>query len=105
MRIEYTCSGGYGGLRFAYHCETEALPAAEARAILDLIDAARALELDEKQISANSRNIPDDFFCRLTLSSGQIHKTLSFNELSAPENLRRLSAYLRKLAIQGQGSR
>ena len=102
MYIEYKCSGGYGGLRFAYQCEIDDLPAAEAQKILDLIDAARALELDPKQISANSRNIPDDFICRLTLSTDTINKTLSFNELSAPENLRRLSAYLRKLAAQQQ---
>ena len=104
MYIEYKCSGGYGGLRFAYQCETDNLPAVEAKTILDLIDAARVLELDPKQISANSRNIPDDFVCRLTISTGQINKTLSFNELSAPENLRRLSAYLRKLAAQQQGA-
>ena len=104
LYIEYKCTGGYGGLRFAYQGETDALPAAEAKKILDLIDAAGALEMDPKQISANSRNIPDDFVCRLTLSTGQINKTLSFNELSAPENLRRLSAHLRKLAAQQQGA-
>ena len=78
------------------------MPAAESKTILDLIDAARALELDPEQISAKSRSIPDDFVCRLTLSTAEMKKTLSFNELSAPENLRRLSAYLRKLAIEQQ---
>ena len=103
MRIEYKCSGGYGGLRLTYQCETDALPADESKTILDLIDAARALELDPNQISSKSRSIPDDFVCRLTLSTGEVKNSLSFNELSAPENLRRLSAYLRKLAIEQHG--
>ncbi|MGD2099967.1 MAG: hypothetical protein PVG35_20525 [Desulfobacterales bacterium] len=102
MYIEYKCSGGYGGLRLAYRCETDTLSADESKTILDLIDAARAWELDPKEISAKSRNIPDDFVCRLTLSTGEMKNSLSFNELSAPENLRRLSAYLRKLAIRQQ---
>lgn len=102
MRIEYECSGGYGGLRLTYQCETDALPAAESKKILDLIAAARVLELDPRQISAKSPRIPDDFDCRLTLSSAGKKKTLSFSELGAPENLRRLSVHLRKLAIKQQ---
>lgn len=102
MRIEYKCSGGYGGLRLTYQCETDALPADESKAILDLIDAARALELDPEQISSKSRNIPDDFVCRLTLATAEMKNSLSFNELSAPDSLRRLSVYLRKLAIKQQ---
>ena len=103
MRIEYKCSGGYGGLSLTYQCETDALPAAEAKVILDLIDAASAFELDPKQISSESLNIPDDFTCRLTLSTDQQKHTLSFREISAPENLRRLSVYLRKLALRDRG--
>lgn len=104
MRIEYQCSGGYGGLRLTYQCETDAMPAAEAKTILDLIEAARVLELSPKQVTSKSRSIPDDFVCRLTLSTGKAKKSLSFNELGAPESLRRLSTHLRKLAIQQQGA-
>ena len=104
MRIEYKCSGGYGGLSLTYQCETDALPATDAKVILDLIDAARAFELDPEQISSESRNIPDDFTCRLTLFTDQQKHTLLFQEISAPENLRRLSVYLRKLAIRDQSA-
>ena len=103
MRIEYQCSGGYGGLRFTYRDETDALPPAEAKVLLGLIEAANIFELTQKQLSKKSRNIPDDFTCRLTLSKAGKKKALSFNELGAPENLRRLSVYLRKLAIKKQG--
>ena len=103
MYIEYKCTGGYGGLRLSYQVETDALPAEESKTILDLIDAARVLKLDPKQVSAASRRIPDDFACLLTIVSKKDKQTLSFNELDAPESLRRLSAYLRKLAIQQQG--
>ena len=100
MRIDYQCSGGFGGLRLAYKGETDALPAAEAKLLLVLIDAANVFKLNPKQVSQKTRNIPDDFTCRLTLSMAGKKKILSFNELSAPETLRRLSAHLRKLAIK-----
>jgi hypothetical protein len=94
MHIEYQCSGGFGGLRLAYKGETDSLPAAEAKVLLDLIEAANVFELNPKQISQKSRNIPDDFTCRLTLSMAGKKKMLSFNELGAPETLRRLSAQI-----------
>ena len=103
MRIEYQCSGGFGGLRLAYQREIETLSAAEAKALLNLIEAANVFDLNQKQISQKSRSIPDDFSCRLTISTAQKKKTLSFSELSAPENLQRLSVHLRKLAIQQKG--
>ena len=104
MFIEYKCTGGFGGLRLAYKGETDALPAAEARALLDLIEAANVFDLNPAQVSQESGSIPDDFSCRLTLSTAGKKKTLSFNELGAPETLRRLSAHLRKLAIEKQNS-
>ncbi len=103
MHVEYECSGGFGGLHLAYQGEIETLPAAEARTLLDLIEAANVFDLNQKQISHKSRPIPDDFSCRLTLTTAEKKKSLSFNELTAPENLRRLSVHLRKLAIQQKG--
>jgi hypothetical protein len=102
MHIDYQCSGGFGGLRLVYKGETDALPDDEAKMLLDLIEAANVFELNPKQASQKSRNIPDDFTCRLTLSMAGKKKTLSFNELGAPESLRRLSVHLRKLAIKKQ---
>ena len=102
MRIDYQCSGGFGGLRLAYKGETDALPDAEAKMLLDLIETANVFEIDPDQVSQKTRNIPDDFTCRLTLSMAGKKKILSFNELGAPETLRRLSVHLRKLAIQKQ---
>jgi hypothetical protein len=102
MHIDYQCSGGFGGLRLAYKGETDALPDDEAKMLLDLIEAANVFELNQKQASQKCRNIPDDFTCRLTLSIAGKKKTLSFNELDAPESLRRLSVHLRKLAIKKQ---
>ena len=103
LYIEYQCSGGFGGLRLTYQGEVEALSAAETKMLKDLIDAAAVFDLSQKQIAQKSRSIPDDFSCRLTVSTAEKTKTLSFNELSAPEDLRRLSVHLRKLAIQQKG--
>lgn len=103
MHVKYECSGGFGGLRLAYQGEIEALPAAEAKILLDMIEAANLYDLNQKSISQKSRSIPDDFSCRITVSTAEKKKTLFFNELSAPENLRRLSVHLRKLAIQQSG--
>jgi hypothetical protein len=103
LYIEYNCSGGFGGLRLSYKGEIDTLPGAEAKMLLDLIEAANVFNLSEKHVSQKSRNIPDDFSCRLTLSKAGKTKTLSFNELAAPETLRRLSVHLRKLAVKKQG--
>ncbi|MGD9044964.1 MAG: hypothetical protein PVG06_14695 [Desulfobacterales bacterium] len=102
MYIEFKCSGGFGGLHLTYQGETDTLPAAEAEVLLDLIKAANVFDLSPGQIAQKSRSIPDDFSCRLTLSKAGKTKTVSFNELGAPENLRRLSVHLRKLAIKKQ---
>jgi hypothetical protein len=104
MRVEYKCSGGYGGLRLAYRGETDELPSEEAKMLFELIEASGVFDLTQKQLSKKSQTIPDDFSCQLTILKAGKKKTLSFNELSAPGNLRRLSVHLRKLAIQ-QGNR
>ncbi len=102
MLIEFECSGGYGGLRLSYRGDTNGLAPEEAKMLLDLIEASSVFDLSPKQISKKSRLIPDDFSCRLTLSTAEKKKTLSFNELDAPEKLRRLSVHLRKLAMKKQ---
>ena len=103
MRIEYKCSGGFGGLRLAYRGETDELPHEQAEELTHLVEASGIFELTAKQLSKQSPNIPDDFSCELTVLKAGKKKTLSFNELGAPENLRRLSVQLRKLAIQQRG--
>ena len=103
MRIEYKCSGGFGGLRLFYRGETDELPDEQAKELSDLVEAAGIFELTPKQLSQKSRRIPDDFACQLTVLKAGKRKTLSFDELGAPENLRRLSVHLRKLAIQQRG--
>lgn len=103
MRIEYKCSGGFGGLRLAYRGETEELPFEQAKELSDLVEASGVFELTPKQLSKKSPAIPDDFSCQLTVLKAGRKKTLSFSELGAPENLRRLSVHLRKLAIQQRG--
>ena len=104
MRVEYKCSGGYGGLRLAYRGEIDELPSDEAKQLFDLVEASGVFELTQKQLSEKAQKIPDDFSCQLTILKAGKKTTLSFNEMSAPGNLRRLSVHLRKLAIQ-QGDR
>lgn len=100
MLIEFECSGGYGGLRLVYWGETDELPSEEAKKLSELIEVSGVFDLTQKQLSKKSQTIPDDFSCQLTILKAGEKKTLSFNELSAPGNLRRLSVHLRKLAIK-----
>jgi Emfourin len=103
MRIEYKCSGGFGGLQLAYQGETDELPSEQAQELSDLVEASGIFELTPKQLSKKPPGIPDDFSCQLTVLKAGKRKTLSFNELGAPATLRRLSVRLRKLAIQKRG--
>jgi hypothetical protein len=100
MRIDYKCSGGFGGLRLAYQGETDELPSEQAKELSDLVEASGIFELTPKQLSKKSPSIPDDFACQLTVSRAGKKRTLSFSELGAPASLRRLSVHLRKLAIR-----
>lgn len=100
MRIDYKCSGGFGGLRLAYRGETDELPVEQAKELSDLVEASGIFELTPAQLSKKAPSIPDDFSCQLTVLRAGKKKTLSFSELGAPANLRRLSVHLRKLAIQ-----
>ena len=75
MHIEFECSGGYGGLRFAYQGEIDALPDAEAKVLRGLIEAADIFNLTPEQLSNKARPIPDDFACRLTLLKAGKKKT------------------------------
>ena len=103
MRIEYKCSGGYGGLRLTFRGETDELPPEEAKQLFDLVEASGVFDLTQKQLSEKAQTIPDDFSCQLTVLKAGKKTTLSFNELSAPGNLRLLSVHLRKLALKKQG--
>jgi len=102
MHIDYKCSGGFGGFRLTYRGDTDELPSEQARELSDLVEASGIFDLTPKQLSKKSRAIPDDFSCQLTVSKAGRRKTLTFNELGAPENLRRLSVHLRKLALKKQ---
>ena len=100
MRIDYKCSGGFGGLQLAYRGETDELPFDQAQELSDLVEASGIFELTPAQLSKKSPSIPDDFSCQLTVSKAGKKRTLTFNELGAPANLRRLSVHLRKLAVR-----
>jgi hypothetical protein len=89
--------GGYGGQRIYPSYE---LPSKQAKELADLVEAAGIFEISPKQLRQKSPNIPDDFSCQLTVFKAGKRKTLTFNELGAPENLRRLSVHLRKLALK-----
>jgi hypothetical protein len=98
MRIDFECSGGYANVRLAYHGNTDELPQEVAKEALRLVESSRVFDIEQSEVAPTSAGPPDVFFYRLSLQEGNRRKTLSFNDVTAPEALHPLLALLRKLA-------
>ena len=99
MRIDFEGSGGFAGLRMAYHADTDNLPQETAAELLALVESSGVRHLQQSDLASPQTGPPDVFSYRLSLSEGGEGKSLSFNDVTAPPALRPLLALLRKLAL------
>jgi hypothetical protein len=96
MRIDFECSGGFAALQLAYHSDTDELPTEVAEEISRLVESSGFFDLQQGEVTP----MPDVISYRLSLSQGDKKKSLSFNDITAPVELRPLLALLRKLAME-----
>ncbi len=99
MNIDFEREGGYAPLRLKYRANTEELPRDVAEKILDLIDRSGILELKQEDIQSPAK-YPDVFSYRITLSEDGGGKSLTFNDITAPDSLRPLLTFLQELALE-----
>ena len=97
MRIEFTRTGGFAGMRLVTSVDTEQLPAEQASTLDKLVGDAGFFELPENLAPATPA--PDRFEYHLTVDSVQKTHSIDVNEAGAPDSLRPLLNYLTTLAM------
>ena len=100
IRIDFECSGGYTNIRLVYHVNTDELPQEVANEILGLVESSKIFDLQQSEVSSTSEGPPDVFSYQLSLYEQNRMKSLSFNDVTAPETLKPLLAFLQELALE-----
>jgi hypothetical protein len=98
MHIDFESSGGYANIRLAYRANTAELPPEVASTLLRLIESSRVFELQQSDIASSKSGPPDVLSYKLTLHDVNKETSLSFNDVTAPEELRPLLSLLHDLA-------
>ncbi len=96
MRIQFERSGGFAGMRLAATIDTATLPAEQASALQDSIDAARFFDLPAN-IPAPP-NAADQFQYHVSIDAGSKKHTVDVGEGSASPALSALLQQLTTLA-------
>ena len=96
MRIDYERTGGFAGMRLAAQIDTAALPADQARALQDSIEAAHFFDLPAR-IPA-SPEVSDQFHYHVAMEAEDKRHTVDVGEASASPALQELLQQLTVLA-------
>ncbi|BAZ22772.1 hypothetical protein NIES4073_36590 [Kalymmatonema gypsitolerans NIES-4073] len=94
MKVKFSQSGGYAGLRRGCELDTDSLSPAEAAKLQSLVEQSGILQ-------AQSRHTPharDLFNYNITVETSEGAPTVSFDDLSLPENAQPLLEYLQSCA-------
>ena len=98
MRIEFTRSGGFAGMRVAKVLNTDEMPEAEALALKELVTSAGFFDLPE---SLRSRGA-DKFQYEITIESDGRTHTVTADEGAVPSALVPLVKRLESYALSRQ---
>lgn len=100
MKIDFTRSGGFAGMRLAVRIDTDTLPSTEADRLRLLIEEGRFFNLPASLKS----NLPggDRFQFRIKVEEGGKRKEVFADEAVVPETLRPLIDYLTDWARSSQ---
>lgn len=97
MKIQFTRSGGFAGIRTQITLDLDDLPTAERKAIRSLVDQANFFDLPAECLSPR----PDAFQYRVVIEHGGRRHQVRADERGAPESLRPLLERLMQLARAG----
>lgn len=97
MRIEFTRTGGFAGMRLTTSVDTADLPAEQVSMLDKLVKDAGFFDLPEKLLPESPK--PDRFEYRLTVNEAQESHSIVVSDAAAPESLRPLLNYLTTMAM------
>ncbi|MGH2522981.1 MAG: protealysin inhibitor emfourin [Anaerolineales bacterium] len=100
MRIDFERTGGFAGMRVSLTVNTESLPPEEARALREMVEAARFFDL----LTTIPSTAPgaDQFQYKLLVEDEGRQHTIEVGEASAPPTLQPL---LRRLTVMARSAR
>jgi hypothetical protein len=94
MKVKFSQSGGYAGLRRGCELDTNSLPADQAAKLQSLVEQSGILEAK----SGHAPHARDLFNYDITVETTQGDRTVSFDDLSLPEGVEPLLEYLQSCA-------
>jgi hypothetical protein len=97
MRIDFTRTGGFAGIRLTTSVDTQKLAPDQQSSITKLVSDAAFFELPERILPDAPG--PDRFEYRLTIAESKQTHSVLVHDASAPESLRPLLNYLTTLAM------
>lgn len=103
MKIDFTRSGGFAGMRLAVQIDTDTLPSTEAHRLRSLIEAAHFFNLPTSLKSSLPGG--DRFQYRIKVEERGKRKEVFSDEAAVPETLRPLLDYLADWARSSQRRR
>ncbi len=101
MQIDYERTGGFAGIRLAAKIDTATLPADQARALQDAIEAAHFFDLPAKMPSPPQ--MADQFQYHVAIAAGSKQHTIDVGEGSASPALQNVLQQLTQLARAARG--
>ncbi len=101
MRIDYERTGGFAGIRLAAKIDTATLPADQAKALQDAIEAAHFFDLPAKIPSPPQ--MADQFQYHVAIEAEGKRHTIDVGEGAASPGLQNLLQQLTQLARNAQG--
>lgn len=104
MQIEFSFSGGYGGLFAAqprrFHVDSARLPEIDREKLHALIQSSRIFTLSPEQYTAMDTRPRDAFVYSLTITDAGNRRSFNFDDLSAPVSVRPLLQFLKELSFR-----
>ncbi|HEY9662671.1 MAG TPA: protealysin inhibitor emfourin [Allocoleopsis sp.] len=92
MKIQFSQSGGYAGLRMGCEIDTASLPPPEAERLTALVENSGILQAT----SQRTPHAADLFTYEFAIEARQGNHQVSFDDMSLPERVRPLLEYLQE---------
>ena len=102
MRIDFSRTGGFAGMRLTTTVDSTQLPTEQASTLDKLISDSGFFTLPETILPA--KPAPDRFEYRLTIAAAQQTHSVVVSDAAAPDSLRPLLNYLTTLAMVSRKS-
>ena len=95
MRILFERSGGFIGLKTGLTVDLEEIPADKASTLRDLVEGSNFFSLAAKP---ETQPVPDGFRYKISVETELVQHTVSFTDVTAPDELRPLIQELTLMA-------